>query len=242
MESKNAKVQDAASTPDYILGYGSLIEFASRTRTSPSALYVRPVRAVNLVRGWFAQSTGPGYSPTYLGACKVDQMRSRPAGRPHLNGVLYYVTKAELTATDQRENAGYQRVQVPTADLEMLDGGSLPAGNIWIYLNVFPRGKYAEDYIPSATYPLVQSYIDICVNGAMEIEANFPTAAGFVDDLITSTLFWSNFWVNDRPMPRRPFMYRSNAGAIDAKLAKLVGPFFAQMRIEPASWEGGPQL
>lgn len=242
MAKTNAKVQDATSLPDYILGYGSLIEFASRTHTAPNALYVRPVRANNLVRGWFAQSTGPGYSPTYLGACKPDQMRTRPAGRPHLNGVLYFVSKTELAATDARENAGYQRVAVPVADITMLDGGSVPAGNIWIYLNKFARGKYAEDYIPSAVYPLVQSYIDICVNGAMEIESNFPSAAGFTDDLINSTLFWSNFWVNDRPMPRRPFIYRSNSGAIDAKLNSLVGSFFAQMRIEPASWEGGPQV
>jgi hypothetical protein len=241
MGKTKAKEQVAASLPDYILGYGSLIEFASRTRTAPNALYVRPVRVNNLVRGWFAQSTGPGYSPTYLGACRTDQMRGRPSRLPFLNGVLYYVTPTELAATDLRENAGYERKQVALRDLVMLDGGSPPAGNIWIYLNKIPDDRHADDYAPSAQYPIVQSYVDICVNGALEIEANFPSAAGFAKDLIESTYFWSNFWVNDRPMPRRPFMYRSNAGDIDNVLHRYKRDYFMQMRIEPATWEGGPQ-
>lgn len=243
MKSDNSTQSTDASPADFILGYGSLIEFASRTSTAKNALYVRPVRANNLVRGWFAQSSGPGYSPTYLGAVKPNQMRKPPGGKPFLNGVIYYVTKDELAATDKREDAGYKRVAVPAKDLVMLDGsGGVPNANIWIYLNEFGKGKYAADYAPSASYPIVQSYVDICVNGAMEIESNFPSAAGFAKDLIQSTVLWSKYWVNDRPMPRRPFIYRANSGSIDKLLNQYVGRYFAQQRIEPASWEGGPQV
>ena len=243
MIKTKGKGQSENAMPDYILGYGSLIEFASRTSTAPNSLYVRPARANGLVRGWFAQATGPGFSPTYLGAVRPTQMRQPPKEAPFLNGVLYYVSKDALAATDKREDAGYKRVPVATKDLVMLDGsGEVPKGNVWIYLNEFKKGKFAEDYAPSATYPIVQSYVDVCVNGSMEIESNFPSATGFTKDFIESTAFWSSYWVNDRPMPRRPFIYRANSSAIDAALSQYVGSFFAQQRIEPASWEGGPQV
>lgn len=237
-----SKAAAASDQDNYILGYGSLIEFASRTRTAPDALYVRPVRATGMVRGWFAQARTPGYSPTYVGAVDIRQLKARPL-RPYLNGVLYYVTPQELAATDQREDAGYTRVEVLPQNIQMLDGSQAPPqGKIWIYLNKFTNGQKLEDFLPSANYPIVQSYVDICINGCMEIEANFPTAKGFAQDFIESTIYWSEYWVNDRPMPRRPFMYRSNAYTIDQLLAKLIPDYFSLMRIEPASWEGGPQL
>lgn len=232
---KTAKT--SASAHDYIIGYGSLIEFASRTRTAKDALYVRPVKVMGYVRGWFAQVQTAGYSPTYVGAVLAEKLKARPR-YPYLNGVVYFVTKEELAATDQREDAGYERVAVDPRAITMLDGGGdAPAGNYWIYLNKFTGKDRLEQHIPSSKFPIVQSYVDICINGCLEIEANFPASLGFVEMFIQTTQFWSNYWVNDRPMPRRPFMERSNAYTIDTILAKALPSFFETIEIEPASWE-----
>ena len=241
--AKPAQVaNDKASVHNYIIGYGSLIEFASRTRTAKDALYVRPVQVNGFVRGWFAQVSAAGYSPTYVGAVSVSDLKARPV-YPYLNAVVYYVTEAELQATDQREDAGYTRVEVLPSQIQMLDGGgAVPEGKYWIYLNKFQGKNKLENHLPSANFPIVQSYVDICINGCFEIEANFPQSAGFAEMFIKTTLFWSNFWVNDRPMPRRPFMDRPNAYTIDALLAATIPDYFSQMRIEPASWEQGPEL
>ena len=241
--AKRTKASKAsASFPDYIIGYGSLIEFSSRTRTAKDALYVRPVQVMGYVRGWFAQAKTAGYSPTYVGAVLVDKLKARPR-YPFLNGVAYFVTKAELAATDEREDAGYERVQVSSQAIKMLDGGGdAPEGNYWIYLNKFSPSNELEGHLPSADFPIVQSYVDICINGCLEIEANFPASKGFAEMFIHTTLFWSDYWVNDRPMPRRPFMERSNAYTIDGILAETIPEYFENIRIEPASWEKGPQM
>lgn len=240
--------------PNYILGYGSLIEFESRTRTAPDALYVRPVRAMGYVRGWFARAATAGYSPTYLGAVLASSLPGRPA-KPYLNGVIYSVTETELLATDAREDAGYTRVEVPADKVLLLDTAEQwnPRwGKVWIYLNNFSSpSQRAQDFAPNATFPIVQSYVDICMNGCLQIQTNFPQTnpaipspanPTFVQEFIETTLYWNEFWVNDRPMPRRPFMYRSNAYTIDNLLAKALPDQFSRMRIEPASWEAGPYV
>lgn len=238
-----APAKNTNSANNYIIGYGSLIEFASRTRTAPEALYVRPVRVIGYVRGWFAQASTAGYSPTYVGAVEVETLKARPQF-PFLNGVVYAVTEEELKATDEREDAGYKRVEVQSNQIQLLDAEEQhpTSGKFWIYLNKFGSGDKLENHLPSDKYPIVQSYVDICVNGCLEIEANFPAAQGFAIEFLKTTLYWSDYWVNDRPMPRRPFMYRENAYTIDALLAKELPSQFSNIRIEPASWEAGPQI
>jgi hypothetical protein len=40
----------------YIFGYGSLIEQASRMRTTPAVMYVLPARVRGYARGWWART------------------------------------------------------------------------------------------------------------------------------------------------------------------------------------------
>jgi hypothetical protein len=79
----------------YIFGYGSLIEQASRLKSTPSALYVLPSRARGYVRGWWHRTGVIGFSTTFLGAI--------PAESGYMNGVIYAVDEQELDATDKRE-------------------------------------------------------------------------------------------------------------------------------------------
>ena len=116
----------------------------------------------------------------------------------------------------------------------MLDGSnSAPDGDIWYYANTEKR--YA-----SAEFPIVQSYVDICLNGCLEIEATYPLArqARFAETFLKTCSDWSKYWVNDRIYPRRAFIYVPNASPIDGLIQGVLGEeVFSGIQIEPASWE-----
>lgn len=215
----------------YIFGYGSLIEDESRQRTTPTARDAWPVIVSGIRRGWWARGAASGLTTTYLGA--VDDPEAK------CNGVIYKVTSEELSATDQRESAGYRRCRIDPAHITMLDGrAEPPAGEYWAYINEIPPQELPRNE-PSKQFPMVQSYVDICVNGCLEVEGKYPTAAGFTEMFIDTTEAWSKFWVNDRIYPRRPFIYRPTASQIDATLrqAKPTQELVWEVEIEPASWE-----
>lgn len=217
---------------NYIFGYGSLIESESRERTTPSARYAWPVEAKGYQRGWFARGAKSGLTTTYLGAVKDNGLV--------INGVTYRVSEEELAATDQRESAGYERMEIPASAITMLDGRSkAPDGKFWIYLNKFDDRDPLEANLPSKAFPMVQSYVDICINGCLEIEGFYPSAENFTQRFIELTTKWSQFWVNDRLYPRRPFIFRPTASKIDDCLlaAPQTAELYYQVEIEPASWE-----
>jgi hypothetical protein len=192
----------------YIFGYGSLIEKESRTRTNPEAVEARPARVNGYQRGWFHQfANNVGSTCTYLGAIE------KPASTA--NGVIYHVNDFEKTK--QRET-GYSATRVPAGKIEMLDGGSPwdPAEVVYIFISnpadISKTGK------PTAAIPMVQSYVDICINGCLEVEAQYSSARGFVQEFIRTATGWNANWVNDRIYPRRPFIYIPNASQIDQAL------------------------
>lgn len=209
----------------FIFGYGSLVESQSRARTSPSALYASPVNVAGIRRGWFDQVGGVSLSTTYLGAV--------PDPDSSCNGVIFQVSPQQLDAFDQRET-GYDRKRIDPQNVTMLDGSkSVPAGDIWFYAN--QKQRYA-----SPECPIVQSYVDICLNGCLELEAMYPLAkeAGFAETFLKTCSDWSKYWVNDRLYPRRAFIYVPNASRIDTLIQKVLGEeMFSSIEIEPASWE-----
>jgi len=219
-------------TNNYIFGYGSLVENESRERTTPSARYAWPAEARDLQRGWFARGDKSGLTTTYLGAVSTSGAV--------INGVIYQVSEQELEATDARETAGYVRVEIPRLEITMLDGRTkAPEGKIWIYLNKFEGKNPLNANLPTPEFPIVQSYVDICIHGCLEIENAYPTAAGFARRFIETTSEWSMYWVNDRLYPRRPFIFQPAASAIDRELksAPRTADLFYEIEIEPASWE-----
>jgi hypothetical protein len=192
----------------YVFGYGSLIERASRTRTNPDAVAAWPARVTGYQRGWFHQfANNVGSSCTYLGAV------TKPGATT--NGVIYKVEDFEKT---KERETGYTADPVK-GTIEMLDGGApWDRGEVYIFIsNPEDISKTKE---PTPALPMVESYVDICVNGCLEIEALYRTASGFVQEFIQSTTGWNKYWVNDRLYPRRPFIYAPNASAIDQALQK----------------------
>ena len=133
------------------------------------------------------------------------------------NGVIYHVNDFEKTK--QRE-AGYTATPAPADKIEMLDvaGPWDPTKVVYIFIsNPADISKTGE---PTAAIPMVQSYVDICINGCLEIEAQYSSARGFVQEFIRTATGWNACWVNDRIYPRRPFIYVPNASQIDQALEK----------------------
>ena len=214
-----------SNSDQYIFGYGSLVESQSRARTSPSALYAFPVNVGGIQRGWFDQVGGVSLSTTYLGAV-VD-------ANSNCNGVIFQVSQQQLDAFDQRET-GYKRDRIDAKNITMLNGTkSAPGGDIWFYAN-------KEKHYASPEFPIVQSYVDICVNGCLELEATYPMAkeAKFAETFLKTCSNWSKYWVNDRIYPRRAFIYAPNASKIDQLIQTVLGQeMFSSIQIEPATWE-----
>jgi cation transport regulator ChaC len=209
----------------FIFGYGSLVESQSRARTSPSALYAFPANVAGIQRGWFDQVGGVSLSTTYLGAIVDPKSRC--------NGVIFQVSQQQLDAFDQRET-GYDRERIDPKNINMLNGSkSALDGDIWFYAN-------REKQYASPECPIVQSYVDICLNGCLELEATYPLAkeAAFAETFLKTCSDWSKYWVNDRIYPRRAFIYVPNASKIDQLIQKVLGEeMFSSIQIEPASWE-----
>jgi hypothetical protein len=205
--------------PQYVVGYGSLMQDESRKRTSPLAGPAHPVEVKGYRRGWFARGDSVGFSATYLGVA------SDPASR--VNAVIYRVEVDELNATDQRE-ASYCRVRVTLADIEPLEKTpfDLAGSAAWIYVN-----RPESVATPSARYPIVQSYVDIFVSGCLEQEQRFGLK-DFARECLATTRDWSEHWVNDRIYPRRPFIYQPRARQIDSLLSQALPEYFARIRIE----------
>ena len=209
----------------YIFGYGSLVESQSRARTSPSALYAFPVNVQGIQRGWFDQVGGVSLATTYLGGV--------PDPNSSCNGVIFQVSQQQRDAFDERET-GYDRDRIDPKNIIMLNGTkSPPDGDIWFYANT--KKQYA-----SKEFPIVQSYVDICLNGCLELEATYPMAkeAKFAETFLKTCSNWSKYWVNDRIYPRRAFIYVPNANKIDTLIKTVLGgEMFSSIKIEPASWE-----
>jgi hypothetical protein len=190
----------------YVFGYGSLLERASRTRTNPDAIGAWPARVTGYQRGWFHQfADNVGSTCTYLGAVKN--------AAATVNGVVYKV--ADFEKTKERET-GYTATL--TDKVEMLDGaGPWDGGEVWIFVS--NEASISKTKEPTSAMPMVQSYVDICVNGCLEIEALYRKTQGFfVQEFIKTTTGWNKYWVNDRLYPRRPFIYVPNADKIDQAL------------------------
>ena len=211
--------QPASAAPQYVIGYGSLMQDESRKRTSPNAGPAQPVEVSGFRRGWFAKGAAVGFSTTYLGVV--------PDADSHLNAVAYRIDLAELQATDRRETS-YCRKKVPLDHVRAKAAASIgaPDAEAWIYVNT--PGAVAT---PSAQFPIVQSYVDIFLSGCFEQEERFELQ-GFARECLATTADWSVHWVNDRIYPRRPFIHQPRSGQIDRLLSRELPGLFSRIRIE----------
>jgi hypothetical protein len=196
----------------FIFGYGSLISTASRNSTAGNPIAAIPVRvstAFGYIRTWNDRSPS-GF--TALGLRKPGPGEQATT----INGVLYAIEGDDTTKFDARE-AGYARVEVPHADIEAVSWQSIPQeGHIWVYVPVRPGGAPGIG-LPQAdaAFPLLESYIDVVVEGGLEYGPDFAR------ELIETTADWSPFWLNDRELARRPWVHDSKYATVDQMLARI---------------------
>lgn len=196
-----------SDTEQHIFGYGSLINTECRATTSPNALYASPVNVAGIRRGWFGRLDDVG--PTYLAAV--------PDANSNCNGVIFKVSAEELTAFDEFET-GYNRELIDPKSVTMLDDSKPVEGDIWFYTG---RAKC----FASPESPILQSYVDVCLNGCLEIEARFPLAkqADFARTFLKTSTDWNQHWLNDRISPPLLFPQRTNVTRIDELIREVLG-------------------
>lgn len=210
--------RDGGMPADFIFGYGTLINEPSRTATSKRRVPAVPARisgGFGYVRGFIARSglrSGGGF--TALGLRRPGEGEAAST----INGTIFPVMNAEEMAAFDRREGGYDRVEVDPAFIEPAGWQGLPrGGRVWIYVPRRQEGNVQEGKaeLPDATFPLVQSYIDVVLEGAL------AESVDFARELIATTFDWSRFWIDDRPVPRRPWSATPEAGAIDRLLATV---------------------
>lgn len=163
-----------------------------------------------ITRGWYDRVDTVSWGPTYLGAF--------PDRSSTCNGVIFQVSHDELKAFSDREQ-GYQLARIPADDITMLDGRPAPPpGKFWYF------GSTSRRYV-SQEFPIVQSYVDVCVSGCLAVEDEFPAsrAAKFAQNFFTSTTDWRTPWINDRIYPWRPFVHVPQANKIDTLIRNKLG-------------------
>ena len=109
--------------------------------------------------------------------------------------------------------------KIDPSTIKMLDGSaSAPDADIWF-------DGTANKQPPTERHPIVQSYVDVCLDGCLEIEGTYPLArrAQYAKEFIKTTSHWQTPWVNDRIYPWRPTVYVPRATEIDALLLDVLG-------------------
>lgn len=203
----------------YIFGYGSLIEMESRVWTCPTAKYAYPAVLRGFRRGWNDRGTRPGFNTTFLGVeRKADAL---------CNGVIFAVSALGFVDYVQRES-GYNAERIDPDDLTLLSGGAINHdAEYYIFIN--------KSYqLSDPEYPIVQSYIDVCLSGCFDLEGMYPLAkeADFARGFVETIGDWTQFWVNDRIYPRRPTQEVPDANLIDNLLLDTVPEYFDKVRLE----------
>lgn len=158
-----------------LIGYGSLVNAASRLRTEPDAVMHWPVYFRGYSRDWSAQSS----SATYLG------LRASSTS-DFVNGIAFFVNETSMHRFDLRESI-YCRVSVSSSDVRSVAAkGDLTSAPVryWTYVT---RDVY---YRPSdEQHSIRNTYVQTYINGCMQVSHAF-NLTGFLHDCIRLTRGW----------------------------------------------------
>ncbi|KAJ3315032.1 hypothetical protein HDV04_004832 [Boothiomyces sp. JEL0838] len=178
----------------YIFGYGSLINTASRKRSLQRNTSVIPVKVNGFERRWGYRCPRKNYT-----AVLVTRKQNHT-----VNGVLIPIADPEndLKILDQRE-ANYARCLINISDVMPLIDAEIPKDAlIWVYethnsnfknYSTTSQQCHQIEHIPTPNCPIPQSYIDCILAGCLSIGKEFA------EEFVLSTRGWnSECWWNDR--------------------------------------------
>ena len=159
----------------YIFGYGSLMNSASRKLTGQTSEAI-PATVDGLRRYWGKVGDNNTLSPLVVSQ-----------GQGKVNGVILQINDQELHEFDVREN-GYQRI--PLEHTCITSQLTLSTNDIvWIYTK-----DHSEP--PCTLSPIMQTYVDTVLSGCLEISEDFAK------QFIKQTIGWNFPIENDRLDPK----------------------------------------
>lgn len=159
----------------YIFGYGSLMNSASRKLTGQTSEAI-PATVDGLRRYWGKVGDNNTLSPLVVSQ-----------GQGKVNGVILQINDQELHEFDRREN-GYQRI--PLEHTCITSQLTLSTNDIvWIYTK-----DHSEP--PCTLSPIMQTYVDTVLSGCLEISEDFAK------QFIKQTIGWNFPIENDRLDPK----------------------------------------
>lgn len=159
---------------NYVIGYGSLINFESQNITGKSH-WSMPIILNNHSRSWSVV-----YDDLQFCALGV-----YPEPGRNINAVLFEIESLEVF--DQREH-GYKRHEIDPKDLNTwFEKDQIPKdGKIWIYFPFNEKLGQASD-----KYFIWQSYVDVILMGCLSIDQKFA------QQFIQSTTGWDLKYLNN---------------------------------------------
>jgi len=211
----------------YFFGYGSLMnidELVSCLQTTEEDIISRIqfVRVTGLRRGWLNQckgveNNGLQLSPTYL--CCYDTGNNSDS----INGIILPVTDEERSLIHDRERKacyGIKHIKHEQVTCYTCQDYHLEASlSIYLYCCQLDLSSKPNEY-----HPIVESYIDLCLNGTLNIDKLIDTPdSNFSREFISTTDFWpKHYWINDRIYKYRPTIHQPLATTINKLLIDML--------------------
>lgn len=245
--TKDDDTSSSSSSYEYIFGFGSIMNTsthatwkttsssttATETQSSSSSGGSLPgviatiSKEFGYKRQWnFRSSTGF----TALGVEQVVVATNENGdgnGKCEINGVIFQVPTMDIPDFDRRE-VGYTKIRIPLEYITIQNATATTTSyqqqsyrqqadftftsndNIWLYVPLPGHIHYADE-----NHPLLQSYVDTVLQGCLEWGG--PTMA---EQFILTTGGWSEYFLNDTPSSRRPWLYRKEYNTIDELLKR----------------------
>jgi hypothetical protein len=147
----------------------------------------------------------------------------RPGGveGEEIPGVVHTIgAAASLEEFDERER-GYRRVRVPPDALSFADAPEaearvltrdVEAGKCVVYMYI---PLEASAGTPTEDFPICQTYLDTVMEGCIEMGGE-----AMAEQFVTTTSGWSDFFLDDTPTSRRPWLNRKHYVLVDAILER----------------------
>eukprot|EP00942_MAST-04A_sp_MAST-4A-sp1_P007757 g7757.t1 len=214
-----------------MFGFGSLMNTKSRTSSDPTAISVVPVRIsseVGYSRAWNFQHPTAKITALGLKKCQTGETACT------INGVCSPIItnnsddndggEATLPKEILEREVGYTPVSIPSKFCKPLSYARLPENSyVWMFVPDGPIGKPGINLkMASHTHPILQTYVDICILGCLEFSKEFAI------EFIHTTVGWDSPWLNDREVPRRPWIHQPQFRLIDNLLAEEIPEQFAK--------------
>jgi tetratricopeptide (TPR) repeat protein len=233
-----------AAPRHWVFGYGSIIQEASRLITlgasgsAHPAAFVELIATAGFVREWSFRAPS-GFTALGLRRCGADEAQD-------VCGVLFGTgDDGALQRFDLREK-GYERIAVDPRHLRLVFG-AVDSGTAGIVASALDAAAGADGssrhrfwaYVPldpqpaNEEYPICQTYLDVVISGCLDCGGK---AAAVL--MVRTTGGWSQYWLNDAPMSRRPWLHRPRHAEVDEVLRAEASHTRFEERRHPEEFSG----